>query len=284
MVGLIAAKPADLQIPRLSTGNFKLWKELVVPALKGRAVWDYADGSLKEPSDETQAQIWRQNNAIAVGIIKGTLSDVQLGHVMGIDDAKEAWNILKRIHQSDDRARLKSLLAQFMRFKLTETIDEGASKLTHLQSEIGNIDPDSRPSDSIKTEALLASLGIEYEATLAGIDGNEATTYEDVVSRLRRAENRIKGEDHYVTENMARMTQSRPRNKAKNGIRKARCFHCGDEGHLIRNCEVFLAEIRQEIKDEVAEEDGSLRPTKNLSGGSRAWSVSHQAEKTATTW
>jgi hypothetical protein len=38
------------------------------------------------------------------------------------------------------------------------TIDEGASRLTRLQSEIGTLDQASKPSDTIKTETLLAGL------------------------------------------------------------------------------------------------------------------------------
>lgn len=275
MVGLTLAKPAELQIPKLNTGNYKLWKELVIPALKGRAVWSYAEGSIKEPSDEKQAQIWQQNNAVAVGILKGALSEIQLGHVMGIDSAKEVWDTLKRIHQSDDRARLKGLLAQFMRFKLTETIDQGASKLTYLQSEIGNIDPDSRPNDSIKTEALLASLGREYEATVAGIDSNEETTYEDVVSRLRRAENRIKGEEQ--PENLARMTTI----KKNSGTKKMKCYHCGELGHFIKDCEELRDEIKQEILDE---REDSIRPKRGLSGKARAYGVQHQKQESVAAW
>ena len=102
---LIAAKPTDLQVPRLSVGNYKLWSELITEALEGRGVWDYAQGTVEEPlSDEDQKRIWRQNNAVAVGIIKGTLSESQIGHVMGIRNARTVWETLKKIHQGNDRA------------------------------------------------------------------------------------------------------------------------------------------------------------------------------------
>ena len=55
---LIAAKPADLQVPRLSATNYKLWSELITEALKERGVWDYAQGTVKEPSlEEDQKRI-----------------------------------------------------------------------------------------------------------------------------------------------------------------------------------------------------------------------------------
>jgi hypothetical protein len=139
MASLVAAKPADLTIPKLTNDNYKPWRELVVAALEGRGVWEYAEGTQALPEDLNNKRIWRQNNAIAVGIIKGTLSDVQLGHVMGMTDAKEVWDTLKKIHQFSDRPRLKGLLAEFIRFRFDGmmSIDEGASKLNQLQTELG---------------------------------------------------------------------------------------------------------------------------------------------------
>ena len=49
---LIAAKPADLQVPRLSATNYKLWSELITKALKGRGVWENTQGTVEEPSSE----------------------------------------------------------------------------------------------------------------------------------------------------------------------------------------------------------------------------------------
>jgi hypothetical protein len=40
----------------------------------------------------------------------------------------------------------------------------------------------------MKIEALLASLGPEYEFMVAGIDVSDTTKYEDVVVKLRKAE------------------------------------------------------------------------------------------------
>ena len=71
MATLIASKPADLQIPKLTASNYKVWSELTTEALKGRAVWEYARGEVARPEEKDQLQIWVQNNAIASGIIKG---------------------------------------------------------------------------------------------------------------------------------------------------------------------------------------------------------------------
>ena len=59
MSTLILARPADIQIPKLTTANYQIWKELSIAAFSGRGVWEYAEGSIKEPSDEKEKVTWR---------------------------------------------------------------------------------------------------------------------------------------------------------------------------------------------------------------------------------
>jgi gag-polypeptide of LTR copia-type len=192
---LTAARPADIQIPKLSPTNYKVWNDLVVGLLDSRGVEGYIIGTVKKPTNRDQLRIWHQNNAVATSILKGTLSDSQLGHVMGIQDAQEVWTTLKRIHQRNDSAKVRSLLAKFMRFKLgpMDTIDGAASTLTRIQSEIASLKKAAEPGNDIKIEALLTALGPEYEPTIASLDTSTTLVYEDVVASLRKAEVRLKG-------------------------------------------------------------------------------------------
>jgi hypothetical protein len=48
-------------------------------------------------------------------------------------------------------------------------------------------------SDAIKTETLLVGLGPEYEATLVRLEASSVTSFEDAVSRLRKAKIRLRG-------------------------------------------------------------------------------------------
>jgi gag-polypeptide of LTR copia-type/Zinc knuckle len=282
MVGLTRIKAADVQIPKLTARNYNQWRELITPCLKGRGIWGYVDGDVKKPTDLSQQQIWTENDAIAVSIIKSSLSDAQLGHVMGIDDSKGVWDTLKRILQRDDTARLQSLIAEFIKFKLSGTsIDEGASKLTHLQNEIGAIDSTSRPSEAIKVQTLLASLGPEYETIRTAINASGISEFEDVVSRLRQAEDRIKEQNPpgvYQSEgNLARMTTVK-----KYGLKKVKCYYCGELGHFIKDCEEFRDEIKREISDEKEEHPGKGHAASAVTTA-RAWGV-RQKQEPDTAW
>ena len=291
MVSLTRIKAADVQIPKLTARNYNQWRELITPCLKGRGVWGYIDGDVKKPIDPSQQQIWTENDAIAVSILKSSLSDAQLGHVMGIDDSKGVWDTLKRILQRDDTARLQSLIAEFIKFKLSGTsIDEGASKLTHLQNEIGAIDSTSRPSEAIKVQTLLASLGPEYEIIRTAINASGISEFEDVVSRLRQAEDRIKEQDPpdvYQPENLARMTTTK-----RHGMKKIKCYYYGELGHFIRDCEELRDEIKQEISDEKEEQHSGkgfkasavTTRSSEMPEKARAWSVNYQHHETDRAW
>jgi hypothetical protein len=50
----------------------------------------------------------------------------------------------------------------------------------------------SKLSDTIKTETLLASLELEYEPMLAGLDTSRLTVYNNVIIKLKKAEARLK--------------------------------------------------------------------------------------------
>jgi len=287
MASLTLAKPAGLLIPKLTTANYKIWKELTIAALKARGIWGYIDGSVKEPKEKADKDIWRQNDAMAVGILKGSLSDVQLGHVMGIDDAKTVWDILKGIHETIDDARVQSLIAEFIQFRLHTAIDEGASTLTRLQSEIGTLDSESKPSDAVKVQTLLAGLGPEYEPTLAALQVSKTKKFEEVVAQLRIAETRITSQNGGGQQQARRVSTSgfnKPRAKRET------CFHCGKTGHFIKECEEFLSEIRQQIKDEDEHKGDASRQgnqktamaDRRPAGSSRglnAWGASHQQQE-----
>ena len=50
-----------------------------------------------------------------------------------------------------------------------------------------------KPSDTIKTETLLTGLGSEYKVTLVRLDASSTADFKETMSKLRKAETRLKG-------------------------------------------------------------------------------------------
>jgi hypothetical protein len=113
------------------------------------------------------------------------------------------------------------------------TIDEGALRLTCLQSEIRNLDSTSKPSDTIKTETLLASLGLEYKPILAELDTSGSTVYNDIIIKLKKAEARLK--TGLQGQNLARLTSIKNQGSFnRNRLKKRAYYYCSKSEHFKR--------------------------------------------------
>ena len=71
-------------------------------------------------------------------------------------------------------------------------INDTTSTLTRLQSEIGNLNNTSKPSDTIKIKTLLSSLGLEYKSILVVLKVNDTISFKNIVLKLRKAKARLK--------------------------------------------------------------------------------------------
>src|SRR5450432_2714144 len=161
------------------------------------------------------------------------------------------------------------------------TIDEGASKLTRLQSEIGTLDSASKPSDAIKTETLLAGLGPVYESTLVALDVSSTTKFEEIVSKLRKAETRLKSQGVTLEgQNLARRTITR-NTDSSDELRTGKrvCWHCGKQGYLKRECRKLLAEQGSRLDE--SDTEGNRR---EANGGHRAAVVVNEPETHERAW
>ena len=280
-----------MNIPKLTDNNYRIWKELVTEVLLARDLMGYVNGDITEPDeteesdDKTQLKKWQQGNATASALIKGALSEGQLNHVVSIRNAKTAWDTLKTIHEADNRARIQSLLAEFIRFRVDTTIDEGASRLNRIQQEISNLDEKAKPSDDIKTETLLCGLKPEYDSVQVALDTAERGTFEEVVAKLRKAESRLKhrsnaenGHDTALVAKDNKDKQKGQQNKRKPF--KGNCYNCGKPGHLKRECKAPPKQGSgspndSEQRAQLAEVKGSLTAEGETV---TAWSVQTEAE------
>ena len=102
----------------------------------------------------------------------------------------------------------------------------------------------SKPSDLIKIETLLASLGLEYESTLAILEVSDTIEFESVVSKLKKAKVRLKGQGMTTEgQNLAHYTFTRNINSYDSlCTKKGVYFYCSKLGYFKHECKKLLIE------------------------------------------
>ena len=169
--------------------------DLAQTVLISRGLWEYATGEITE-DDEEDKKSFRREDAKAVAFLKLAAGREQRAHLLGLTSSKDVLEKLKSVHQVSQLERVQSLLSEFHTFRVQDTIDISASRLTQLQLQIAAADQTEQPSDSIKKTVLLHGLPEEYQSTVFALKaaGFARITFDDMVQRLREVETAMKGQ------------------------------------------------------------------------------------------
>jgi hypothetical protein len=143
----------------LTSSNFTEWLDLAKTVLISRGLWEYATGEITEGPGSKDKQEFRREDAKAVAFLKLAAGREQRAHLLRLTSSRDALEKLKSVHQVSQLERVQALPSEFHTFKVKDSIDLGASKLTQLQLEIASVDHDEKPSDTIKKTVLLGPRG-----------------------------------------------------------------------------------------------------------------------------
>jgi len=170
------------KFPVLTSSNFTEWLDLAQTVLISRGLWEYATGEItKDNKEDTKS--FRRKDAKAVAFLKLAAGREQRAHLLGLTSSKDVLQKLKSVHQVSHLERVQSLLLEFYTFKVQNTIDISASRLTQLQLQIAAADCTERPSNSIKKTVLLYGLPEEYQSTVFALKaaGFARITFDNMV-------------------------------------------------------------------------------------------------------
>ena len=172
---------------------------------------------------------------------------------MELKPASAQWNALKQIHQSVGAQRPITPLNQFHACRIgpSESIDELATRLSNLQSELKVLSKENAPTDFVKIIALLNALDDEYNQVKLFLEDSSDLTMERAIGKLKDVERRLK-EDHketttvLLTKTRKKKSGSRPRNdKNTNSYSQGlHCGHCNRSGHEKAQCWKLHPEVQ----------------------------------------
>ncbi|KAG7599886.1 Zinc finger CCHC-type [Arabidopsis suecica] len=183
---------SSIKCPMLTTTNYTFWTIRMTMALKVHKVWDAI-----EPGSEDV-----DKNNMASALLLQSIPEALTLQVGKLNTAKKIWDAIKSRNLGADRvkdARLQTLMGEFERIRMKETdkIDDFAGKLSELSTKAADLGNNFEEPKLVKKflNSLPRKKYIHIIAALEQVLDLNATSFEDIVGRLKAYEERICDEE-----------------------------------------------------------------------------------------
>lgn len=173
------------------------------------------------------------------------LGPTQLVHVKTKETAKEAWDVLKKVHQKGGHAAFYANFTRLigMQYKEGDDLEEHIASMVNLYSELADIGEEMK--DKHFAVIILKSLPASWdsvafliEAMIKASETDKPLTSEYVISML--TDENIRRHDQADFSSNSKRKNLAALHAGSNGkpdwVAKAKCFKCGKQGHLKTNC------------------------------------------------
>ena len=190
--------------PILTRTNYQEWASHIQCNLEGMFLWDAIE----------DAKVERRRDRLALGaMLRGVPTEMH-SILLKKKNAKEAWEALKTMRLGADRVKevnAQKLLSEFeqITFKQGETIDEFAIRILKLATDLEGLG--EKIADSRVVKKFLRVVPARYNQVAVTIEmfcDMKTLTLEELVGRLRAAEDRFEPSMEEVTEKMPKLLLS----------------------------------------------------------------------------
>ncbi|KAJ0601440.1 putative RNA-directed DNA polymerase [Helianthus annuus] len=138
-------------------------------------LWNVVNGSeTRAPTNDINGAIgkWHIKAGRAMFIIKTTVEEDVLDHIQDLEYPKQAWETLETLFSKKDDARLQLLESELMTASQGDlSIPQYFRKVKNLCREIGDLDPQSKISETRLKRILIHGLNPEYRSFITAIQG-----------------------------------------------------------------------------------------------------------------
>ena len=210
----------DRSVEPLGTNNYVTWRSRVKFLLVSKELWTAVEGAATAEQD-----------AKALAVIGLHVTDEHLPTVVESKTAKEAWEKLAAMHQSQSTARLLYLLRELNTFKklAAETMSAYVNRAKQLKQELLGVGHDIKPVEL--TARILAGLPKEFDMIVTVLETSSQLDLEVVIARLMEAEVKMAKEVDDATKATAYAAQH-----VKPKGRSPVCWVCEQRGHISKYC------------------------------------------------
>ena len=219
-------------VPKLAFDNFKDWDFIIVPLLNSLGIASI--------SDEVEDPV---KDALALGIIRTTVSSQVLPRIRTIQRAHLAYNFLKLTYGTLDAETLFEKESAFLRCRMkdTESVSKYIARLTDLYVDVSSGDP---PTFSEHHLCVMLYSGLTPPLREAARGWNKSLMS---ISAIRARLVDI----HQAPLKGSALASTRKPSQSSNGTDEPRphCAHCSRPGHTATRCFQLHPELRNVKKE-----------------------------------
>ena len=245
---------SEIKVIQLNGDNYLRWKYDLEITLKGRKLWTIITGVRKKPETEKSDSDYNTDMYLALKIISDSLSDKYHQYIIGIQDAKAAWEKINSVLGSSTGLSLSALAREYQRMELGESVEEYFSQLLSL------VENQRQAGTQLTEEQIMAKIINDITRTkrywdfctfykMSTHQSNFKFTVDDAEVMLLRLS---KTETNKVDLSTALASHSVKtlKNQPKRGKRKF-CVHCKKPGHMVDKCWWRHPELRKSYPSSV---------------------------------
>ncbi|CAN6726057.1 unnamed protein product [Malus baccata var. baccata] len=234
-----SSSSSELKAPVFDGENYDFWRIRMTTIFKSYDLWDLVQhgyelpemeiDALEEDLTETQLKTLKQNqmeDARALGIIQGAVSDTIFPRIANEKTAKGAWEVLQQEYKGDTKVRkvkLQSLRRDFeyTRMKENELLKDYFTRLFDVVNKMKTYG-EELPNERI-VQKLLISLTKPYDSIVSVIEEIK-NNVQDVMASLRAFDQRLERHADSAPEK-AFQSLNKPQWKGKNKKWEGKGYH-----------------------------------------------------------
>lgn len=227
--------------------NWMPWRMRIEALLEEKDLLGYVNGTNMIPtaiddstSEVAKVQKWKGDKKAQV-VLKLTISDSEMVHILGAKTAADMWKQLELVKQNRGRQGINALRHRFLHIQASDdtNIIFHIAELRKIQAELHLMG--SIIADDDFSSTLVASLPESWDSFTAAYQGahsNTATITSHELAAIIIEEYRRRNDKSGSTE--VAMFMKGPKNRGKRPIGRGRdgrkCFNCQKEGHVKADC------------------------------------------------
>jgi hypothetical protein len=155
------------------TSNFCPWRERIGLVLEENGLWEYVEGRLAAPADPVQQVVHNTKDVKARRIIVDGVKDHIIPHLSGKKTAKDMWEALVKLYQSDNQSRKMLLREKLRSTKMAkgELVVTYLTKFTRIRDELAVVGEKVDETELVRT--ALNGFTEQWEVFVRGVVARE---------------------------------------------------------------------------------------------------------------